>query len=74
MLGQRTNYTGGEPYPPIMDQIQASRYLNMSTKTIFNLRRSRKLAYIKFGRAVRFHRSDLEEYAKRNRIPPEEGT
>ena len=60
MSGQSSINRDGDTYPPIMDQLQASRYLNLSTKTLYNLRRSGQLAYFKFGDALRFHRTDLD--------------
>ena len=63
-----------EYQPPIMDQYQASRYLHLSIKTLYNLRRRGEIAYLKFGDSIRFQRTDLDAYAQRNRTPTTGGS
>ena len=73
MSGLAQVNAGGEVYPPIMNEIQASRYIRLSQKTLYNLRRKGEMAYIKFGDAIRYYKTDLDAYIQRHRIPPMEG-
>jgi hypothetical protein len=56
----------------VVDEKQASKILNVAVQTLRNWRHMRRgPAYIKFGRAVRYPLSDLEQYIQSNRIDPE---
>ena len=47
---------------------QAAAFLGISKRTIQELTASRKLAFIKFGRNVRFDPADLAAFAEKNRV------
>ena len=47
---------------------QAAAFLGISKRTIQELTASRKLAFIKFGRNVRFDPADLAAFTEKNRV------
>ena len=48
---------------------QAAEFLNLSKQTLRNWRtQCRGPVYSKFGRAVRYDKMDLEEFANRNKV------
>lgn len=47
---------------------EAAARLGISKRTIQELTASRKLAFIKFGRNVRFSEADLAEFTEKNRV------
>jgi excisionase family DNA binding protein len=47
---------------------QAAAFLGISKRTIQELTASRKLAFIKFGRNVRFDLADLAAFTEKNRV------
>lgn len=52
---------------PLLTAEQAAEYLQVSLRTVKNLTSNGQLAYIKVGRATRFHRDDIEEYVSHQR-------
>ena len=47
---------------------QAAAFLGISKRTIQELTANRKLAFIKFGRNVRFDPADLAAFTEKNRV------
>jgi excisionase family DNA binding protein len=43
---------------------EAAKVLNISSRHLFNLRKSGRIAAVRFGRSVRFHRDTLSEFAR----------
>jgi excisionase family DNA binding protein len=52
----------------LLNTEQAAACLGISKRTIQELTASRKLAFIKFGRNVRFDPADLAAFADKNRV------
>ena len=46
----------------------ASRFLAVSTSTLYGWVWERRIPYIKVGRALRFDRRDLETFIRSNRV------
>jgi excisionase family DNA binding protein len=49
----------------IMDIEDASKYLKVSTKTIYRLIKEGDIPYKRIGRSYRFHQMTLEEWVKK---------
>jgi len=58
------NNTTLKSYPDVMDITQVSRFLGISTKTVYAILRSGKIAYLKVGRSYRIPKSSLRKYIK----------
>jgi excisionase family DNA binding protein len=54
--------------PALLDTLAAARFLSMGKRTVQELVAARKLAFIKIGRATRFHVADLEAFIDSNRV------
>ena len=52
----------GAYVPFVLTKPQAAEYLQVSERTIDNLRSARVLPYCRVGGSVRFRRSDLDNY------------
>jgi excisionase family DNA binding protein len=52
----------------LLTTTEAAARLGISKRTIQELTASRKLAFIKFGRNVRFSEADLAAFTERNRV------
>jgi excisionase family DNA binding protein len=52
----------------LLNTDQAAARLGIGRRTVQELAAERKLAFIKFGRNVRFHPADLEAFADANRV------
>jgi excisionase family DNA binding protein len=52
----------------LLNTAQAAARLGVSKRTVQELAAARKLAFIKFGRNVRFHPDDLAAFADSNRV------
>lgn len=52
----------GTSVPFVMTKPQAAKYLQVSERTIDNLRSARVLPYCRVGGSVRFRRTDLDNY------------
>ena len=52
----------------LLNTNEAAAHLGISKRTIQELAASRKLAFIKFGRNVRFDPADLAAFAEKNRV------
>lgn len=50
------------PSGPLYDGDAAAEYLHVSPRMVRRLTESRRLAYVKVGRHVRFRQADLDSY------------
>lgn len=59
----------------LLNRKQAAEYLGLSYQTLANWQSNKKvnLPTIRIGRAVRYRRSDLDEYLKSKTVNPVEG-
>jgi excisionase family DNA binding protein len=53
-----------DAWPVLLTDDQAAAYLGISTKTLARLRAQKELAPRQLRGCVRYHRSDLDEYAE----------
>jgi excisionase family DNA binding protein len=53
--------------PLAVDQREAARRLGVSERTVFNLRASGRLPFVKLGRQVRFLVGDLRRFLEAHR-------
>ena len=59
--------------PDILTSREAAELLRLSEPMLRKLRRQGKLPFLKFGRAVRFRREDLELFTERHVLNRESG-
>ena len=59
--------------PPLSIE-QAAAYLNVEVRWMRRAVFERRLPYYKVGRYIRFRREDLEEFLRRGRVDPHNGT
>ena len=59
--------------PPLSIE-QAAAYLNVEVRWMRRAVFERRLPYYKVGRYIRFRREDLEEFLRRGRVDPDNGT
>lgn len=57
---------------PIMCEQQAAKYLSMSTRRLYQLRKIGKIAYIQDGNRIKYRQSQLDAYISRNTIRAQE--
>lgn len=50
----------------------AAKFLAVSVSTVYGWAWQRKLPFVKVGRALRFDRTDLEDFIRANRVEPRE--
>ena len=53
----------------LLNVVEAAAYLGMSPKTLYNLASSRRVAFVKIGRSLRFDVRDLDAVIEANRRP-----
>lgn len=51
----------------LLNEKQASEALNLSPRTLFNLRQRGEIPYKRFGKAIRYSLSDLQRWVDANR-------
>lgn len=56
----------------LMTVRDAAKFLAVSVSTIYGWAWQRKLPFVKVGRALRFDRTDLEDFVRTNRVEPRE--
>ena len=59
-----------QPEIRLMTVQDAAKFLAVSVSTIYGWAWQRKLPFIKVGRALRFDRTDLEDFVRTNRVEP----
>ncbi len=52
-----------DAWPVLLDESQAAAYLGISAKTLARLRAQKEIAPRQLRGCVRYHRSDLDEFA-----------
>jgi excisionase family DNA binding protein len=63
----------GKSEPELVGVEQAAQMLSASVSTLYGWVWQRRIAFVKLGRALRFHTSDLQEFIRRNRVQPRAG-
>jgi excisionase family DNA binding protein len=53
---------------PLLTVSEAATFLSISISTLYGWVWQRRIAFIKVGRAVRFHKADLEQFIKDSRV------
>jgi len=56
----------------LMTVRDAAKFLAVSVSTVYGWAWQRKLPFVKVGRALRFDRTDLEDFVRTNRVEPRE--
>ena len=56
---------GGES--PLLDQRSAAKFLNLSVKTLYNLRMAGELPYVQIGDRILLYVADLHAFIQRKR-------
>jgi len=60
-----------KPEPLIVNERDAARYLSISPRSLFTLRASGRIPYVKLGGAIRYAVKDLTDFVDRNRLTAE---
>lgn len=55
--------------PRLMDEREASRYLGVSPRSLWQLRKDRKIAFVPIGGRVLYDPADLEAFIAQQRRP-----
>jgi excisionase family DNA binding protein len=60
--------TAVKKQPALYDDAGAAEYMATSARHIQRIRARREIAFVRFGRKIRFKKSDLDAYLERNRV------
>jgi excisionase family DNA binding protein len=63
-----TRTAAAAPQPILLPEREAAKALSLSTRTLYDLRRSGALAHVRCGARVLYRRADLEAFAAANLI------
>ncbi len=67
-IKQHQTRSGAAEAPHLLKIQEAAAVLGVGKRTIQELTAARKLAFIKFGRNIRFDPADLAAFAEKNRV------
>ncbi len=57
---------------PAMNEAEAAQYLRVCLRTLYSLRKTARIAFIRDGRRIKYRRSQLDAYLERLTIPAQE--